>query len=150
MAAAGKHRSHGLPAGGGLVDLAGQLGQALVGAAQLFQLGFQAVTGGGKLFHGYAVLAGQVVQPAEPAFDVFKGVRVAVQVVLDPVQLGKRFVQLDAGGIEHGVDIAKPGVVLADPAQLVPHLLQQGQQGRAVLVAIEQAAGALAGLDQGG
>ena len=40
-----------------------------------------------------------------------------------PVLLGKRFVQLDAGGIEHGVDLAKAGVVLADPAQLVPHLL---------------------------
>ena len=96
------------------------------------------------------MLAGEVVQAAKAAFGFGESVRVGVQVVLYAVQLRQRFVQLDAGGVEHGVNLAQPRVVLADPAQFVPHLLQQRQQGSAIVVAVEQAGGALAAFDQRG
>ncbi|MNM78477.1 hypothetical protein D3C81_903820 [compost metagenome] len=143
-------RGLGLPVAGGLVDFAGQLGQALFGATQLFQLGFDTVAGAGELLHRYAVFACQVVQAAEAALDFLEGVRVAVQVVLYAVQLRQGFVQLNASGVEDAVDLTQAAVVLADTRQFLPHLLQQGEQGRGVVIAIEQAVGALAGFDQGG
>ncbi len=98
-------------------------------------------------FHRHAVLAGEVVQAAQAALDVLELLRVGVQVVVDAIKQGQRFVQLDGGTVEQCIDLAEPAVVLGHAGKIMPGLLQQLQH-RDLVVAVEAADGHVAGADQ--
>ena len=146
-AAGAEHLGHGLPLAGGTVDLAGQGLQALVGTAQLLHFGLHGVAVLAQPFHRHAVLAREVMQAAQAAFDVLELLRVGIQVVMDAVEQGQRFVQLDGGAVEQGIDVPEPAVVFGHAGQVMACLLQQ-LQDRDLVVAIEAADRHVAGADQ--
>ena len=59
----------------------------------------------GELVGGKAVLASQVLHAHQPAFDFLQGFRIEVEVVANPLQQGKRLVELDGSRIEHRVHV---------------------------------------------
>src|SRR5690606_5406248 len=99
-AAGGGERRGGLgPAFRSAGDLGVQLQQAVAGAAQRLQFGGDGIAVRGQFRGRQAVLARQVVDPAQAAFQFLEAVRVQVQVVADPAEQGKRFLELDGGAL---------------------------------------------------
>ncbi|NUO74273.1 MAG: hypothetical protein HOQ10_16375, partial [Frateuria sp.] len=137
------------PVGARLLDLAVQLRQAQVGAAQAVELGGDGLALGEQVFRGDAVLARQLVQAAELAFERVEGRRVQVEVAAHAVEHGQGFVDLDRGVVEHRIDIVQARLVLGHARQFAAHLLQAARQRRA-LVAAEAGEGVVAGGDQAG
>lgn len=126
-----------------------QLLQALIGAAQAFHFQAHAVALGGQFVRGDAVLAGQIVQAAEPALHRLELGRVGLQVVAHAVEQGQRLLDLDDGAVQQCIDLAQAWLVLGHARQVVAAVLQQAQRGGAV-VAIELQGHAVAGADQCG
>ena len=149
LAGGGEGRGGLAPGLGGAGDLAVQLFQALAGAAQGVQLGGDAVAVRGQLGRGGAVLARQVVDPAQAALQLLVAGRVQVQVVADPAQLGQRLLDLHRGALQQLVHLEQARLVRGGAGQAVAHLLQPLRQRRAVLAA-EPGQGLVAGGDQAG
>ena len=102
-----------------------------------------------QLLGRHAVLARQFVDAAQALFDRLQRRRVQVEVAAHAVEQGNGLVDLDRGGVEHGVDLAQARLVLDHALQVAAHLLQAARQRRA-LVAAEAGEGAFAGGDQVG